>query len=223
MAAAETAVAELLTWPAPSGRPLDGGQLSWVYLPFTDLGRDQDLDLSWETQVERSSGRWGKTEGEIAGGATLVEGLQEHVSSLRDLPLDEEAASRWATAARALEQQWAGWSEWLRKATAVAAAGPASAEEPSSTGFGMDVRWDDRASPPDWTWTVSVSMVDTAGDDVGMYEWRATSPAEALRSALAEADEWFRPVPVSLRTSPDRSSWQFWRRRPPAAGPTVPR
>ena len=194
-AAAEAAVADLLTWPAPSGLPLDGGQLHWFHLPFTDLGRDEGLDLSWETRVELGGGGPGTTEGEIAGGATLAEGLEAHVSSLRERPLDEDAASRWAAAARALERRWAGWGALLRQATSVAASGPASPEEPSGTSFDMDVRWDDRARPPDWAWTFSVSMIDTEGDDVGSREWQGTSPAEALRAALADADDWYRPVP----------------------------
>ena len=202
-AAAEAAVAELLTWPAPSGRPLDGGQLSWFHLPFTELGRDKGLDLSWETQVQRGSGGPATTEQEISGGATLSEGLQAHVSSLRELPLDEDAALRWTAAARALERRWAGWSELLRQATAVAASAPASAEEPSEASVDMDVRWDDQASEPGWAWTVSVPIVDTEGQEVGFREWPGSSPAEALRAALADADEWYRPVPAWPSTSSD--------------------
>jgi hypothetical protein len=195
LAAAEAVVAGLLTWPAPSGQPLDGGQLSWFYLPYTDLGRDEGLDLSWETQLQRGSGGSGTTKREIAGGKTLVEGLQAHVNSLRGLQLSEDAVSRWAAAAGALQRRWAGWGELLEQATAVAAAGSASPEGSSRASFDMDVRWDDHARPSDWAWTVSVPLVDTEGEDVGYREWQKTSPAEALCAALADASEWYRPVP----------------------------
>jgi hypothetical protein len=196
VAAAEAVVADLLTWLEPSGRPLDGGSLLLSYLPFTDLGRDDGLDLSWETQVERGGGRQSAARMEVAVGATPVEVLTALLPAHAGATVDQDAAVSWSAAARALERRWAGWGELLQAATAVAAAGPASPEEPSQAGFDVDVRWDDDASPPGWAWTVSVSMVDTAGEDVGMYEWRGTSPAEALRAALADAPEWSRPVPV---------------------------
>jgi hypothetical protein len=195
-AAAEAAVADLLTWPGPSGRLLDGGHLSWFYLPFTDLGRDKGLDLSWETQVESGGGRRVAARMEIAGGATLAEALEALVPPPEESTLDDDAAASWSADARALERRWAGWSGLLQQAIAVAAAGPASPEEPSQAGFDMDVRWDESAGPPGWVWTVSVWKVDTAGDDVGTHEWRGTSPAEALHAALADAQDWYRPVPV---------------------------
>ncbi|GAB4079440.1 hypothetical protein GCU67_03365 [Modestobacter muralis] len=216
VAAAEAAVADLLTCPEPSGRPLDGGHLLLSYLPFTDLDRSQGLDLSWETQVERRSPGQGTTRMEIGGGATPAEAVEALVPSRAEMALDEDAAASWSADARDLERRWAGWGQLLRQATAVAAAGPATPEEPSSTGFDMEVRWDDDASPPDWEWTVSVSLIDTDGEDVGFREWRGTSPADALRAALADADEWYRPVPARPRTSHGE-----WTRRLPARARTV--
>lgn len=103
-AAAEAAVADLLTWPGPSGRPLDGGSLGWFYLPFTDLGRDEGLDLSWEVQVERGDGRSGPPAVEIGGSATLLEALQDLPSWPDRLPGRSAAPPR-SAAARALQEQ----------------------------------------------------------------------------------------------------------------------
>ncbi|KQS73641.1 hypothetical protein ASG41_03230 [Modestobacter sp. Leaf380] len=205
-AAAEAALADALTPPDTSGRTLDGGSLAISYVPFTDWGRDEGLDLSWEVQADWGTRPWRPTRVEIGAGATLVEALEDLLLS-RQVPAQHtNAVQLRSAAATVLEQQWVGWSSLLARAAAVASRGPASADEPSSSSVDMVVRWDDHRPPPHWGWEVTVPWIDTRGSELGAHRWLGDTPAEALRTALADAREWYRPTPAKRFGRRTRSS-----------------
>lgn len=120
---------------------------------------------------------------------------------MEEILLERHGSARRTSAARlrsataiALEQQWAGWSELLARATDVAAHGPAPGDEPSDTSLSLQVRRDERGNPPGWVWEFTVPWIDTDGREIGVRLWNGRAPAEALREALAEAREWYRPI-----------------------------
>lgn len=198
----EALVWDLLAALARDRSPQEGERLTLSYIPFTDLGRSEGLDLSWEAQLAHGGDEVVSTGlGADPVDAVLDLGLVRYP---HEAPQPDDAAAEPVLdvvpgAGGDLARASAGWSRDLRRAAEVAAAAPASPDEPSSAGFDLVVGWrpttDAQAAGAEgeWSWEVTVEMLDEDGEGIGVVGWSAPTPAGALRAALDYADHWYRP------------------------------
>ncbi|GAA0314842.1 hypothetical protein [Kineococcus aurantiacus] len=187
----ESATSTALTWLVVEPRADGVCGFTLAYVPYSSLG-DEGVDLSWEV-----------TEGPVNATVSRCELAGHPAAAVEELSRSLAQESRGqvsfpvglASLVYEAVESWRGWSRLLVEAARLCCHLPRD-----DAGLELTVAYEPRSSSAPWSWTVSIPV---PGVEYPASEWTGSSPAEALRAALEEADLWLRGVPAGhLRILP---------------------
>ncbi|MBB2903110.1 hypothetical protein FHR75_003952 [Kineococcus radiotolerans] len=171
-----------------------------AYVPYSRLGEDEGVDLSWEVNF------WLPHSGEdaydLAGHpAAVIEELTKTLSDTGEVLVPSKVDDLVQEAA----WSWRGWSQLLREVARLCCHLPDDdAGMDVSVGYTASGECGERGV---WSWTVAIPV---PGTEYPASEWEGSSPVEVLGAALEEADIWLQGQPaghlrVLLAQETDRS------------------
>jgi hypothetical protein len=154
-----------------------------AYVPYSRLGEDEGVDLSWE--VNFGLPHSGEDAYELAGHpAAVIDELFKTLSTAGGASASNEVDDLVQEAA----QSWRGWSQLLADAARLCCYLP-----DDDAGMDVSVGYDPAEESGPWSWTVAIPV---PGTEFPASEWEGSSPMEVLRAALEEADIWLQGQPA---------------------------
>ncbi|NAZ74323.1 hypothetical protein GTQ99_02635 [Kineococcus sp. T13] len=154
-----------------------------AYVPYSRLGEDEGVDLSWEVNFELPHS--GEDAYELAGHpAAVIEELAKTLSTSCEVTVPSEVDDLVQGAARS----WRGWSQLLAEVARLCCHLP-----DDDAGMDVSVGYVPAGESGSWSWTVAIPV---PGTEYPASEWEGSSPVQVLRAALEEANVWLRGLPA---------------------------
>lgn len=154
-----------------------------AYVPYSRLGEDEGVDLSWE--VNFGLPHSGDDAYELAGHpAAVIDELARTLSDAGEVLIPSEVNDLAQEAA----WSWRGWSKLLAEVARLCCHLP-----DDDAGMDVSIGYTPAGESGLWSWTVAIPV---PGTEYPASEWEGSSPVEVLRAALEEADIWLQGLPA---------------------------
>ncbi|MEZ0493083.1 hypothetical protein AB2L28_12650 [Kineococcus sp. TBRC 1896] len=167
-----------------------------AYVPYSQLGEDEGVDLSWE--VNFGLPHSGEDAYELAGHpAAVIDELTKTLSTTGEVPVPSEVDDL----VQELAWSWRGWSQLLADVARLCCHLP-----DEDAGMDVSVGYAPAGESGSWSWMVAIPV---PGTEYPASEWEGSSPVQVLRAALEEASVWLQGLPAGhLRVLPAQETGQ---------------